>query len=252
MKITVLNKPFNVLSQFREDEKHPTLAEFITDPDLRVSGRLDRDSEGLLILTDQGGLNQLITHPKNKQHKTYLAQVEGEFSAEAIQKLTAGVELIDGPTRPAQVRIIEEPTWLWERNPPIRYRANIPTTWVEIKISEGRNRQVRRMTAAVGFPTLRLIRTQIGSVDLIELGLQPGEKRSIEPLLYPEYKAVIEKLKAPAKKSGKREDPKKRKQNKKREEVLIEIFKTDAQRPRRITNGTTRPNLKKGRGRSRK
>ncbi|MBF7689174.1 MULTISPECIES: pseudouridine synthase [Acinetobacter] len=249
MKLTVLNKPFNVLSQFREDEKHPTLAEFITDPDLRVSGRLDHDSEGLLLLTDQGGLNQLITHPKNKQHKTYLAQVEGEISQEAIEKLKAGVVLKDGPTRPAEVRVVEEPTWLWERNPPIRYRASIPTTWVEIKISEGRNRQVRRMTAAVGFPTLRLIRTQIGSIDLIQLGLMPGEKRAIEPLFYPEYKAVVEKLKAPKKTSGKREDPKKRKQNKKREEVLVAIFKTDAQRPRRITNGTTRPNLKKGRSR---
>lgn len=258
MKITILNKPFDVLSQFREEGEHTTLAHFIDHPDLRVAGRLDRDSEGLLVLTDHGVLNQHITSPKHKQYKTYLAQVDGDVTEDAIQQLIKGVVLNDGPTLPALVRIVDEPEWLWERNPPIRFRANIPTTWLEIKIMEGRNRQVRRMTSAVGYPTLRLIRTQVGCIDLIELGLKVGETRDIEPLLYPEFKKILTQKEEPKpayqKEKGKAKKPrhkdsKTRRQDKKRDEVLIEVFKTDAVRPRRITNGTTRPNKKIGRGR---
>lgn len=254
MKITILNKPFNVLSQFREEAEHTTLANYITDTELRVAGRLDRDSEGLLILTDHGGLNQYLTSPKKKQYKTYLAQVDGAVDAAAVQQLCNGVELNDGMTLPALVKIVEEPTWLWDRTPPIRYRANIPTTWLEIKIMEGRNRQVRRMTSAVGYPTLRLIRTQVGPINLTDLNLKVGEARSLEPLLFPEFKKIMEHKETPkkffaSKSKTSHVDKKTKKQDKKRDEVLIEIFKTDAVRPRRITNGTTRPNLKKGRGR---
>lgn len=172
-KILLFNKPFNVLTQFRSDDNRVTLADFIDDKSLRVAGRLDYDSEGLLLLTDDGLLNQRITHPKCKEYKTYWAQVEGLPDEIALQQLRDGVTLNDGKTLPAHAQIIAEPENLWLRNPPIRYRANIPTTWLEIKICEGRNRQVRRMTAAIGFPTLRLIRSAIGSLKLQDL--QPGD-----------------------------------------------------------------------------
>lgn len=190
MKLIALNKPFNVLSQFRQDGSHQTLADFIFDSTLRIAGRLDLDSEGLLLLTDHGGLNQHISHPKHKQWKTYIVQVDGEIDETAIIQLQRGVMLNDGITRPAQVRKITEPDWLWQRVPPVRFRATIPTSWVEIKICEGRNRQVRRMTAHVGFPTLRLIRTAIGSIQLQDLNLDVGQQCTLNIQKYPEFSSI--------------------------------------------------------------
>ena len=174
-RIILFNKPFRVMSQFREAGSKITLSRFIQDPQLRVAGRLDYDSEGLLVLTDDGRLVQKITHPRFTSEKTYKVQVEGEVTPAALERLCNGVALKDGKTRPARARLIEEPDSLWLRDPPIRFRANIPTSWLELTITEGRNRQVRRMTAAVGFPTLRLIRTRVGDWSLGEL--LPGEKR---------------------------------------------------------------------------
>ncbi len=172
-RVVLFNKPFKVLSQFRETESKATLSNYFDDPTLRVAGRLDYDSEGLLILTDDGKLLQKITHPRFKQRKTYWAQVDGDITDAAISRLKSGVELKDGRTRPALAKCIDMPDSLWPRDPPIRYRAAIPTSWVELTIIEGRNRQVRRMTAAVGFPTLRLIRARVGEWELGEL--QPGQ-----------------------------------------------------------------------------
>lgn len=172
-RVVLLNKPFRVLSQFRESGDKATLADYFDDPALRVAGRLDYDSEGLLILSDDGRLVQRISNPRFKLEKTYLAQVEGEPGPAALTKLCDGVQLNDGVTLPAKARLIDEPAWLWSRNPPIRYRAAIPTRWIELTIGEGRNRQVRRMTAAVGYPTLRLIRVRVGDWSLGELN--PGE-----------------------------------------------------------------------------
>ncbi len=170
--VILFNKPFNVVCQFRAHEKHPTLKNFIDIPDVYAAGRLDTDSEGLLILTDDGRLQHRLSHPKHKEVKTYWVQVEGTPSADDLKPLLTGVRIGDFVTKPAAVRVIEAPENLWPRVPPIRERKNIPTTWLEIKISEGKNRQVRRMTAKVGFPTLRLIRAAIGaySVDNIPLG----------------------------------------------------------------------------------
>jgi len=176
-KIILFNKPFDVLCQFTDEQGRATLADYIKEKNVYAAGRLDRDSEGLLILTDDGKLQNKITDPKHKLEKTYLAQVEGEATQDAIKQLQKGVKLKDGMTRPAKARIIEEPEWLWPRTPPIRERKHIPTTWIELKISEGRNRQVRRMTAAVGFPTLRLIRWGVGEWELG--GLRSGEFRLI-------------------------------------------------------------------------
>lgn len=172
-KIILFNKPFDVLCQFTDNEGRATLADYIKEKNVYAAGRLDRDSEGLLILTDDGKLQNKITDPKHKLEKTYLAQVDGEVTQEAINQLQKGVKLKDGMTRPAKAKIIDEPEWLWPRTPPIRERKNIPTTWIELKISEGKNRQVRRMTAAVGFPTLRLIRVSVGEWKLGDL--QSGE-----------------------------------------------------------------------------
>lgn len=172
-RVVIFNKPFQVLSQFRESGDRYTLSDFFHDPTLRVAGRLDYDSEGLLLLSDDGGLVQKISNPRFKLEKTYWAQLEGEPTDEALAQLRTGVILKDGKTRPAKARLIEEPANLWPRDPPIRYRANIPTSWLELTISEGRNRQVRRMTAAVNFPTLRLVRVRVGDWSLGEL--QPGD-----------------------------------------------------------------------------
>lgn len=172
-RVVLFNKPFRVLSQFRESGDKTTLGDFLDDPALRVAGRLDYDSEGLLLLSDDGRLVQRISHPRFKLEKTYLAQVEGEPGADALANLRDGVRLNDGPTLPARAGLIDEPAWLWPRNPPIRYRAQIPTRWIELTIGEGRNRQVRRMTAAVGHPTLRLIRVRVGDWSLGDL--EPGK-----------------------------------------------------------------------------
>jgi 23S rRNA pseudouridine2457 synthase len=170
--LILLNKPFGVLTQFTDDQGRPTLADYIKTKGVYAAGRLDRDSEGLVLLTDDGKLQQQITHPAKKHWKTYWVQVEGIPNKQTIEQLKQGVELKDGPTLPAKVRKIAEPT-LWPRNPPVRFRAQIPTQWLEIALQEGRNRQIRRMTACVGHPTLRLIRTAIGKWRLKQL--QPGE-----------------------------------------------------------------------------
>ncbi len=180
-KIILLNKPFHVLSQFSDKEGPPgrpraTLADYLTAPDFRVAGRLDYDSEGLLLLTDDGLLQQQITNPRHKQWKTYLVQVEGEPDDVSVQQLADGIELKDGPTLPARVRRVPTPQ-IWPRTPPVRRRKSIPDSWLELSIREGRNRQVRRMTAAIGFPTLRLVRTRIGNWSL--QGLAPGEHQEL-------------------------------------------------------------------------
>ncbi len=172
-KIVLFNKPYDVLSQFTDREGRRTLQEFIDLKGVHVAGRLDRDSEGLLMLTDSNALRHKITHPEHKVSKTYWAQVEGEPTDADLQPLRDGIELKDGLTRPAKVRRLEPPGGLWPRDPPIRVRKHIPDSWLELTISEGRNRQVRRMCAAAGFPVLRLIRYRIGSWTLD--GLAPGE-----------------------------------------------------------------------------
>ena len=182
MACTLLfNKPYGVLSQFTdkgvENSPRPTLSDFIDVPDVYPAGRLDRDSEGLLVLTDDGALQHQIAHPKHKLQKTYFAQVEGEPDEIALNALRTGIELKDGRTAPADARRIEAPNPLWPRDPPIRVRQSIPDCWIALTISEGRNRQVRRMTAAVGHPTLRLIRWQIGEWTIE--GLKPGKWREV-------------------------------------------------------------------------
>lgn len=171
-RLILFNKPYGVVCQFSADGMHPTLKEFISIPDVYPAGRLDTDSEGLLILTDDGKLQQRISDPKHKWPKTYWVQVEGIPDQAALDQLMKGIELGDGFTRPAQAQLIAEPAGLWPRDPPIRWRKNKPTQWLELTLHEGKNRQVRRMTAKIGFPTLRLIRYAIGAYTLEDLN--PG------------------------------------------------------------------------------
>ena len=180
--LVLFNKPYNVLSQFTDDKvsdaKRQTLADYINIKRFYAAGRLDKDSEGLLLLTDDGALQNKIAHPKKKLEKFYWVQVEGEVTDQALQSLQQGIQLKDGKTKPAKVSRLFEPENLWQRDPPVRFRKTIPTEWLEIVIREGKNRQVRRMTAAVGNPTLRLIRHRIGPWKLG--ALQPGDSRILE------------------------------------------------------------------------
>lgn len=176
-RIILFNKPYGVISQFSADDKHATLKDYIPTPGVYPAGRLDTDSEGLLILTDDGALQHRISHPRHKLAKTYWAQVEGIPDDSALNQLRKGIDLGDFVTKPAKARLIDEPPGLWQRDPPIRFRKSIPTAWLELTIWEGKNRQVRRMTAKVGFPTLRLIRARIGDWTLD--GLATGQWREI-------------------------------------------------------------------------
>ncbi len=175
--LILFNKPYRVLSQFTDTAGRATLADYLDAPGFRVAGRLDYDSEGLLLLTDDGALQHRIANPRHHQWKTYLVQVEGEISGAALQSLSRGVELKDGATRPAKARRVQAPASLWRRDPPVRRRLTVADSWLELSLREGRNRQVRRMTAAVGFPTLRLVRLQIGDWRVAVLG--PGESRRL-------------------------------------------------------------------------
>ncbi len=177
MTTFLFNKPYRVMCQFSPVEGKKTLADYIDIPGVYAAGRLDYDSEGLLVLTDDGKLQARITEPRHKQAKCYVVQVENIPRRKALTALGRGVRLKDGVTDPAQVRMIEEPDWLWPREPPIRQRRDIPTQWLELEITEGKNRQLRRMTAAVGHPTLRLIRTRVARWSLD--GLAPGEYRQV-------------------------------------------------------------------------
>ena len=178
MPLILLNKPHRVMSQFQDPEGRPCLADYVRQKDVYPAGRLDFDSEGLILLTDDGRLQARISEPKSKTVKIYWAQVEGVPTPEQLGKLEIGVKLKDGAARALRARLIDEPAGLWPRDPPIRYRKNVADSWIEVRLIEGRNRQVRRMTAAVGLPTLRLIRAGIGpwTID----GLMPGETRELD------------------------------------------------------------------------
>ena len=176
--LIALNKPFGVHCKFTDTEGRPTLSQFGLPPRVYAAGRLDHDSEGLVLLTDDGMLNNRLTNPRLQSPRTYLAQVEGLVTEEALARLRNRVPLKDGPALPAEARAIDEPGWLWPRDPPIRFRKTVPTSWIELVLREGRNRQVRRMTAAVGLPTLRLIRVSHGPYRLGDLAL--GTWREID------------------------------------------------------------------------
>ena len=173
--VVVFNKPYGVLCQFTTSDDRPTLADFVRIRDVYPAGRLDADSEGLVVLTANGALQAHLAHPRHKVGKTYYVQVEGVAEASQLRALVDGVELRDGPAHAQVARLTAEPAWLWPRNPPIRTRRAIPTSWISLTLAEGRNRQVRRMTAAVGLPTLRLVRWSVASWTLA--GLAPGESR---------------------------------------------------------------------------
>jgi 23S rRNA pseudouridine2457 synthase len=177
--LIALNKPFDVICKFRREPDRRTLADYVDVRGVYPAGRLDTDSEGLLLLTDDGALQARIANPRHELAKVYWAQVENVPTEDALEALRRGVDLGDFVTRPAGARLIDEPASLWPRDPPIRYRAKIPTAWLELTLREGKNRQVRRMTARVGFPTLRLVRASIGQVGLD--GLAPGKWREIDP-----------------------------------------------------------------------
>jgi 23S rRNA pseudouridine2457 synthase len=174
MRLLALNKPFGTICQFSPHETRASLVDWVKVPGVYPAGRLDSDSEGLLLLTDDGALQARIAEPRHKLVKRYWAQVEGAPDPSTLAALARGVDLGDYVTRPCKAAFVTPPDTLWPRNPPIRYRAAIPTTWIELSITEGKNRQVRRMTAAVGFPTLRLVRVGVGALDIFSLGLQPG------------------------------------------------------------------------------
>lgn len=182
-RIILLNKPFGVLSQFTGEPAQRTLAECHLPEAVYAAGRLDSDSEGLLLLTDDGGLQHKLADPRHKQPKTYCVQVEREPDDAALAALRGGLDLGDFVTRPCDARRIDEPDWLWPRDPPVRFRKSVPTAWIEVRLTEGKNRQVRRMTAKIGFPTLRLIRVAIGPWRLD--GLLPGEWREVPAVTPP-------------------------------------------------------------------
>jgi 23S rRNA pseudouridine2457 synthase len=194
--LLLLNKPFRVLTQFTSEDGKATLRDFVHAPGMRPAGRLDYDSEGLVLLTDSGALQTQLADPRWKRGKTYFVQVEGEIDEPALGQLRRGVTLNDGPTLPADAERVDEPEWLWPRDPPIRFRKEIPTSWLKLTIREGRNRQVRRMTAAVNYPTLRLIRYSVGLWTLD--GLAPGESRQATPAEFEAFHSgVIPRTPAP-------------------------------------------------------
>ena len=188
-RLILFNKPYGVLTQFTDSAGRPTLADYIPIPKVYAAGRLDADSEGLVVLTDDGAVQARIADPRHKLAKVYRVQVEGLPTVTALQQLAAGVDLGDFLTRPCQACRIAEPQGLWQRNPPIRHRAAIPTSWLEIVLREGKNRQVKRMTARVGFPTLRLIRWAVGDWTLE--GLAPGQWREVELSGQPDAKQRV-------------------------------------------------------------
>jgi 23S rRNA pseudouridine2457 synthase len=179
MPLILFNKPYDVICQFSAHPTHASLADYLTTPGIYPAGRLDADSEGLLLLTDNGKLQHAISHPDSKQTKTYLVQIEGVPDTATLDRLRAPLNLGDFVTQRCVVKHVQEPEWLWPRTPPVRERANKPTSWLTITLSEGKNRQIRRMTAAVGLPTLRLVRIAIGGVSLQTHPLWPGEWREI-------------------------------------------------------------------------
>ena len=181
MSLILFNKPFQVLCQFSREPGRESLADYLDIPNIYPAGRLDADSEGLMLLTDDGRLQHRIAHPDHKEAKTYLVQVDGVADPALLSRLQAPLDLGDFVTQPCRAVAIAEPEWLWPRNPPIRARQDKPTSWIAVTLEEGKNRQVRRMTAAVGLPTLRLVRTAIGGISLATHPLMPGEWMEVTP-----------------------------------------------------------------------